>query len=81
MVFFFCSVDLFQTEAELSIQFSVISNHGLLPHEGVLIGFRFNLCAIEEERFFRLLRPLVVRRLIRHKRLLRRSLSFQLGNG
>lgn len=52
MVFFFCSVDLFQTEAELSIQFSVISNHVLLPHEGVLIGFRFNLCAIEEERFF-----------------------------
>ena len=45
MVFFFCSVDLFQTEAELSIQFSVISNHGLLPHEGELIGIRFNLCA------------------------------------
>lgn len=51
MVFFFCSVDLFQTEAELSIQFSVISNHGLLPHEGVLIGFRFNLCAIGEAVF------------------------------
>lgn len=76
----FDPVALFQEEAHLSISFSLIFGDVLLPREGALIGVCFNLCSIVKP-LFPFDGPLLTRGLIRHKRLLRPSLSCQLGNG